>query len=164
MVIRPETSADWPAIRRVTEIAFRGRPYAGGDEQDVIERLRARDALTLSLVAEDAGEVVGQVTFSPVESGDGSQPWYALGPISVLPGRQGAGIGARLIEAGLSEIEAQGALGCILTGNPEYYVRFGFSLSPDNTPVAESPDHFMLKRFRGEPPRGRFSFHEAFYG
>ncbi|MFT7244196.1 MAG: putative N-acetyltransferase YhbS [Candidatus Azotimanducaceae bacterium] len=50
---REETSADYPLIGELTELAFRGRPYAGGDEQDVIERLRALAALTLSLLAVD---------------------------------------------------------------------------------------------------------------
>ena len=39
--IRPEIETDTVMIRDVTEVAFRGRPYAGGDEQDVIDRLRA---------------------------------------------------------------------------------------------------------------------------
>jgi putative acetyltransferase len=162
--IRDEEQADQSAIRLVTEIAFRDRPYAGGDEQDVIDRLRAGGALTLSMVALDGDELIGQITLSPAKINDGSGPWFALGPVSVTPTRQGEGIGAALINEGLKRIELLGALGCILTGNPDYYRRFGFQLSPPNTPANEPEEFFMLKLLKGPQPSGTFSFHDAFYG
>ncbi|MEO0577369.1 MAG: N-acetyltransferase, partial [Pseudomonadota bacterium] len=83
MIIREETATDYASIRAVTIDAFRGMPHAGGDEQDVIERLRAADALSLSLVATDNNDVVGHIAFSPAESADGAASWFALGPVSV---------------------------------------------------------------------------------
>jgi len=164
MDIREESIADQGDIRRVTELAFRDRPYADGDEQDVIDRLRAGDALALSLVAVDRKELVGQITFSHAEISDGSNPWFALGPVSVTPSRQGKGIGSALINEGLARIETMGALGCILTGNPDYYRRFGFELSAANVPNNELEEFFMLKLLRGRQTKGTFSFHSAFYG
>ena len=162
--IRAETDEDQPGIRELTESAFRGRPYAGGDEQDVIDRLRQAEVMTLSLVAVDAGELTGQITFSPAEVDDGSGPWFALGPVSVRPDRQGEGIGSKLILEGIKQISALGALGCILTGNPDYYRRFGFELSYANTPSNEPAEFFMIKLLDGKQPDGRFAFHRAFYG
>ncbi len=162
--IRPERVEDIESIRDVTEQAFRGRPYAGGDEQDVIERLRNADALTLSLVALSDGVLVGHIAFSPATLSSGSKPWFALGPVSVLPSRQGEGIGTALIEQGLSKIKALGALGCILTGNPDYYRRFGFELAPVHVPADEAEAFFMLKLLAAQQPLGRFTFHRAFYG
>ncbi len=161
--IREEIDTDHSATYQVTVSAFRGRPYAGGDEQDVIDRLRLAGALVLSLVATEAEELIGQVTFSPVEIEDGTGPWFALGPVSVDPARQGEGIGSALIKDGLKRIEELGALGCILTGNPDYYCRFGFKLSPQNVPLEESEEYFQLKLLKGKQPSGRFSFHRAFY-
>jgi putative acetyltransferase len=161
--IRPEARADWKAIYEITESAFRGKLYADGDEQDLIDNLRLVDSLFLSLVAVEGEEPVGQITFSPATISSGSQPWYALGPVSVLPARQGEGIGAKLIREGLRRIQDQGALGCILTGNPKYYSRFGFERSPQNVPENESEQYFMLKLLNGQDPVGRFSFHSAFY-
>ena len=164
LVIRPERAADQEAIYRITEMAFRGRPYAGGDEQDVVDSLRAAGALSLSLVAELDGEVAGHIAFSPMAAEDQSSPWFALGPVSVLPTRQGLGIGAALIVEGLARIAADGARGCALTGNPDYYRRFGFALAPANVPPDESDEYFMLKLLRGaSPPRGALVFHAAFY-
>ena len=162
--LREEISSDVQPIHQVTELAFRGRPYAGGDEQDVVDRLRAQNALTLSLVAIEAGELVGQVTFSPAELSNGSGLWYALGPVSVTPQLQSEGIGASLINLGLEKITAMGALGCILTGNPAYYTRFGFKLSPKHAPDNEPEAFFMLKLMQDVQPEGRFAFHQAFYG
>ena len=115
ITVREEQPQDHAAIYALTEVAFRDRPYADGDEQDVVNRLRERGALTLSLVATREDKVVGQVTFSPARNSDGSHPWFALGPVSVLPEYQSQGIGAALINAGLSHLQSQGALGCILT-------------------------------------------------
>ena len=164
MDIRQETQEDHSAISALTTLAFDGMPYAGGAEAEVVERLRAADALSLSLVAEEDGEVVGQVTFSPAQLADGSGPWFALGPVSVTPRRQGEGIGGALIRAGLEAIEHQGALGCILTGNPDYYTRFGFVVSPQHCPENEPGEYFHLKLLGASDAVGQFSFHPAFYG
>ena len=63
--IRRERSGEEAAIYLVTEAAFQGRPYAEGDEQDLVNRLRKLGQISLSLVAVDCEDLVGQVTFSP---------------------------------------------------------------------------------------------------
>ena len=161
--IREEAAGDIEAIYEVTRSAFASRPYAAGDEQDLVNSLRDQGALSQSLVAEDDGVIVGQITFSPAQLADGSEPWVALGPVSVVPERQGEGIGALLIERGLEWARGQGALGCILTGNPAYYERFGFVLAPDNAAEEEPAEYFQLKLLADVQPVGRFSFHPAFY-
>lgn len=161
--IRKELVTDHGSISQLTERAFRDRPYAGGNEQDVIDRLRTEGALSLSLVALEDGLVVGQITFSPAENKDEMGSWFALGPVSVLPSRQGEGIGSMLINEGLRQIEESGALGCILTGNQQYYKKFGFEPSPKNCPSGEPMEYFQLNCFKGPKPTGRFSFHQAFY-
>lgn len=162
--IRDEVDTDAAAIYDVTERAFRDMPYAGGDEQDIVDRLRAAGGLSVSLVVVIDGEIVGHAAFSPAKSSDGSGPWFTLGPVSVSPGHQRKGIGSKLIESGLARIEAMGAQGCVLTGNPDYYRRFGFAVSPSNSPGKDYEDFFMIKQFAGEPPAGALAFHEAFYG
>ncbi|MEM7359920.1 MAG: N-acetyltransferase [Pseudomonadota bacterium] len=162
--IRTERAAEVAAIGSLTIRAFKDMPYAGGDEQDVIVRLREVGALSVSLVAVLNDEIVGHIAFSPAEIEDASGPWFALGPVSVLPDYQRSGIGSALINEGLELIAERGALGCILTGNPDYYQRFGFALAPEHVPSGEPPEYFMLKRFAGSQPGGHFVFHPAFYG
>ncbi len=164
MIIRNETSADIDPIYQLTKAAFEGRPYAAGDEQDVVNRLRTKDALTLSLVLEIEARVVGHIAFSPAMNSDDSGPWMALGPVSILPIHQRQGLGSELITEGLRIIEGEGAVGCILTGNPEYYSRFGFEPAPEYSPVSEPSEYFQIKRFSSLVPQGHFSFDPAFYG
>jgi putative acetyltransferase len=59
--IRDERKEDQPAIYSLTQRAFAPMSFAAGDEQELIGALRARGGLTLSLVAELDGKVVGHV-------------------------------------------------------------------------------------------------------
>ena len=93
IVIRSETDADARAIAEVTEAAFETLEISNHTEQFIIEALRAAQALTVSLVAEVRGRVVGHIAFSPVSISDGTRDWYGLGPASVLPEYQRQGIG-----------------------------------------------------------------------
>ena len=77
--IRTERAGDEAAVRALTEAAFRGQPHSDGSEAAIIDRLRGAGDLTLSLVAELAGEPVGHVAFSPVEISDSTTGWYGLG-------------------------------------------------------------------------------------
>lgn len=163
VIIRPEHSPDFAAIGEIIRAAFAGKPYAAGDEAELVERLRFEKALSVSLVAEIQSAVVGQIAFSPAQTLDGTQQWYALGPVSVLPAHQGKGIGAELIRTGLRAISQLGGHGCILTGDPAYYVRFGFRLSPPNVPADEPAEHFMIKCLGHHQPNGPISFHPAFH-
>ncbi len=104
-------------------------PYADGDEGYAIGRMREAGDLTLSMVAEEAGTVVGHVAFSPIAIAGLNDGWFALGPIAVDPAHQGKGIGRALIEGGLAALKAREpkAKGVVLTGDPALYTRFGFT-------------------------------------
>jgi putative acetyltransferase len=124
--IRSETYADVWAISEVTIAAFKTLEISNHTEQFIIDSLRAAKALTVSLVAEMDGRVIGHIAFSPVTISDGTPDWYGLGPVSVLPEHQRKGIGKTLIEEGLSRLKDLNARGCCLVGHPEYYRKFGF--------------------------------------
>ena len=102
IIIRNETVADVSSISAVTVAAFRTLEISNHTEQFIIEALRAAKALTVSLVAEVDGRVVGHIAFSPVTISDGTMHWYGLGPVSVLPEYQRKGIGKALIQEGSS--------------------------------------------------------------
>lgn len=126
MEIRTEIPSDYDTIARLTTTAFAPMPYSDGEEAQYIDRLRADGDLTLSLVAEEAGRIIGHVAFSPAYLNGVFDGWYGLGPVSVWPDLQSRGTGKALIEAGLRRLRDDGAKGCILTGDPNYYARFGF--------------------------------------
>ena len=123
LIIRPEKPEDKAAIRHVNEEAF-GRK----EEAKLVEKLRNRGMLTLSLVAIQDNRTVGHIAFSPVkiESERLSFEAITLAPIAILPAYQRKGIGSRLIRAGLKECRHLGHEIILVLGHPNYYPRFGF--------------------------------------
>lgn len=118
--------------------------------------------MTVSLVAEVGGKVVGHVAFSPITLSDGSQDWYGIGPVSVLPELQRQGIGKSLIREGLSLLKALGAKGCVLVGDSGYYERFGFRNLPDLVLTGVPQEYFLALEFEMSGARGAVMFHQAF--
>lgn len=162
-VIRRETIADIGAISEVTIAAFKTLEISNQTEHFIIDALRAAGALTISLVAEVSGRVVGHIAFSPVTISDGTKDWYGLGPVSVLPEYQRRGIGAALIQEGLSRLKDLSAAGCCLVGHPEYYRKFGFENVPELIVEGVPPEVFFALVFHGPMPRGTVTFHEGFH-
>jgi putative acetyltransferase len=160
--IRSETSADVGAIAEVTVAAFQTLAISNHTEQFIVAALRAAEALTVSLVAEVDGRVVGHIAFSPVKISDGSPNWYGLGPVSVLPECQRKGIGRALIRAGISRLKELGARGCCLVGHPEYYRRFGFQNIRGLVHEGVPKEVFFILSFDGHIPQGIVEFHAGF--
>jgi putative acetyltransferase len=162
--VRPESPRDHAAIRDVTKRAFAPMPFAGGDEQDLIEKLREAGALAISLVAERDGIIVGHIAFSPAFAADASRGWFALGPVAVEPGLQRQGVGKKLIGAGVKVLRELDAAGCVLIGNPNYYSRFGFKQFPHLAPDGEPAEFFMILPLRVVDPQIVVGFHPLFKG
>lgn len=162
MIIREETPADIDAITDVTVAAFKDHPIGQQTEHFIVLALREAGALTLSLVAEIEGRVVGHIAFSPVAISDGTADWYGMGPVSVLPELQRQGIGTALINQGLSRLKQMGGQGCALVGEPNYYQRFGFRNIPELVHEGVPPEVFLVLPFGESVPTGTVVFHEAF--
>ncbi len=162
ITIRDETTEDEDDITTVTVEAFNTLEVSEHTEQFIIKALRAAGALTLSLVAEADGRVVGHIAFSPVSLSDGTEGWYGLGPVSVLPQLQRQGIGKALIHEGLVRLRMLGARGCCLVGHPEYYCKFGFENAEGLVLEGVPAEVFFVLAFDGQIPQGLVSFHEAF--
>lgn len=162
IAIRNETDADVAAITEVTIAAFKTLEISNHTEQFIIKALRAAKALTVSLVAELNGRVIGHIAFSPVSISDGTQNWYGLGPLSVLPEYQRKGIGRALTQEGLSRLKGLNAKGCCLVGHPEYYRKVGFKNIPRLVHEGVPPEVFLALCFDGNSPQGTVTFHEGF--
>lgn len=162
MIIRDEMESDIEVISEVTKAAFENHPHSNHTEQFIVNALRAANALTVSLVAEVGGKVVGHIAFSPVTISDGSHHWYGLGPVSVLPKCQKQGVGKSLIHEGLSLLKAVGAKGCVLVGDPKYYERFGFRNFPDLILDGVPQEYFLTLPFDKNKAQGAVVFHQGF--
>jgi putative acetyltransferase len=162
VAIREERPGDEAAIHDMVRRAFIGRPYADGDEQHVIDRLRADGDLLLSLVAEQEGTIIGQITYSPALLENGEDGWVVLGPVAIDPAHQGKGLGRTLIEAGEAIMRARGVKGITVLGNPQIYGRFGFA---QNTPMwlaGELGWAFQVKSLSGPIPATEQRYVRAF--
>lgn len=160
--IRPEQPTDAAAIRRVVKAAFDTAEHSDHTEHDIVDALRAADALAVSLVVEDEGSVIGYVAASPVTIGTTSVGWLGIGPVAVSPVRQGTGIGSALMKAALERLRHSGAAGAVVLGEPGYYRRFGFERVPGlNFPGAPS-EYFLALSFGPKIPVGEAHYHRAF--
>jgi putative acetyltransferase len=169
MEIRPETAADHAAIRGILTAAFETE-----GEADLVEALRREADPVLGLVAEDGGEVLGHIFFSPVTlPGHPSHPSHpdlkilGLAPMAVAPGQQRQGIGSALVRAGLQGCRALGAAAVVVLGHPEYYPRFGFQPATafDLASEYDAPEAFFaleLEEGALADVSGTVQFHPAF--
>lgn len=153
--IRPEKPDDISAIRTVNEQAF-GRT----SEADIVDTLRKRGAIFLSLVALQDDLVVGHILFSPVtiESDTSSFEAVALGPMAVLPSHQRLGIGSQLVRKGLDQCKEMGQTVVIVLGHPEFYPRFGFKPTRPygiRWTIDVAPEVFMVAELEEGALRGR---------
>lgn len=116
--VRAETPADWAEVANVHNLAF-----GGPAEAAIVEKLRGKPG-SISMVALEAGEVVGHVLFSAASLGDVRV--CVLGPMAVSPNRQRRGIGTLLAQLGLEACQEAGYEAVVVIGHPEYHPRFGF--------------------------------------
>ncbi|MGI2881796.1 GNAT family N-acetyltransferase [Vibrio furnissii] len=167
MNIRPETPADITSIEQVTYRAFENHPHhepgAKPTEHRIVATLREAGALSLSLICEDDTGIIGHIAFSPIHIDGAACDWYGLGPVSVVPERQGEGIGGALIRESLSVLKAQGAQGVVLLGEPQYYQRFGFQSQPNLTYPGVPAEYFMALSLADAIPSGEVTYHAAFF-
>ena len=165
IAIRPERPEDADGIRSITRLAFAGMKHANGSEHLLIGKLRDAGDLALSLVAEDDDEeIIGHIAFSPVTISDGTEGWFGLGPVSVLPEHQGQGVGETLVRRGLNNMRVAGAKGIVLLGDPEYYARFGFEHDPKLVYPGPPAEYFQRLVFKGQPPTGTVRYAPPFEG
>lgn len=101
--------------------------FPAAAEANLVEALRGSGELSISLVAEERGSIVGHIAFSPVNLSERPGLRIAgLGPMAVAEQWQRRGIGKALAGAGLDACREAGFGACVVLGHPEYYPKFGF--------------------------------------
>jgi putative acetyltransferase len=155
VTIRAEKYQDINAISHVNNRAFSQK-----NEAKLINKLRNRGVLTISLVAIENKQIVGHIAFSPVIVESESSNWEAitLAPMAVLPEYQRQGIGSHLVHAGLDECRRLGHMIVVVLGHPNYYPCFGFVSAKEKGVDCEydvPPEAWMLLELQEGALAGR---------
>ncbi|RYE66093.1 MAG: N-acetyltransferase [Oxalobacteraceae bacterium] len=145
-------------ISRIQNLAVKVSP------RTALAAISSQSTLLAEVRAERDGVISGHIAFSPVEINGQSVDWYGLGPVAVKPDQQRQGVGTRLIEAGLDEIKALGARGCVVLGDPAYYGRFGFHPDASLQFPGVPQEYFQRLAFSDDKRDGVVRYHSAFYG
>ncbi len=141
MSIREEEEID---IDHITQL--HNEVFNEPEEGTIVENLRNNNNLTISLVYEIDGKIVGHIAYSPIYK---KQEIIGLGlaPIAVLPEYQNQGIGSKLIRYGNSVALSIGYKKIFVLGLPDYYFRFGFHMAREYNYFSKfdlEGDHFMI--------------------
>ena len=164
MQIRAEEERDRAGIRIVNESAFETAA-----EANLVFALREVIDSLISLVAEDQGEIIGHIMFSPVTlTGHPELEIMGLAPMAVMPEYQRKGVGSALVRAGLEACKKLEVGAIVVLGHSGYYQRFGFVPSSrfGIHYEHEVPENlFMIKELREgylHGSTGTIKYHEAF--
>lgn len=160
MLIRDEAAGDGPAISLLVTEAFLLLAQSTGTEAGIVERLRADDALAVSIVAEDDGLIVGYLAVSAASVG-AEDGWRLFGPLAVLPSRHRQGIGRAMMAEAIGRLQTN-SRGAVLVGDPDYYGRFGFRTFPSLRLSGVPPEVVQALPFDCTEPRGELIHHPAF--
>ncbi len=152
-MIRQATEKDYKVIYDVVKTAFASAEHADGNEQDLVNALRAGKSYIpeLSLVYELDGKIVGHIMFTKASVGNTAV--LALAPLSVLPEYQRQGIGQRLIAKGHEIARNMGYGYSVVLGSEKYYPKAGYL--PADTygilPPFDVPrENFMACKLNGD--------------
>jgi putative acetyltransferase len=164
MILRTEQPRDPTGIRTVHLAAF-GSPA----EANLVDELRAVARPLVSWVAEEDGQILGHVLFSPVTlTGHSELNLLGLAPLAVLPPSQRRGVGTALVHAGLEACREFGVGAVVVLGHPTYYPRFGFRPAANFGLTCEydsPPEAFMALELQPghlAAASGTIRYHDAF--
>jgi putative acetyltransferase len=121
--VRLETAADWAKVAALTSTVFNT-----SEEAKLNDLLRQQSQDYIALVAEQHGNIVGHIMFSPVQLANAPQiKLMALAPMVVSDVLQKQGIGSALVRAGLEACYQQNIDAVVVLGHASYYPKFGFT-------------------------------------
>lgn len=154
MLIRYEQPKDYFLVENLTREAFWNVYRPGCVEHLVVNKLRNKDYFVkdLDYVLEENGEIIASIFYAVAKiKGDTENEVLTFGPVSVKPCYQKKGYGEKLINFTLSKAKDLGYAAVIITGNPDYYKKYGFiacknyDIYYDGMDKNEAAPFFMIK-------------------
>lgn len=122
LTLKPEQPQDAREVEALLDRAFGPGRFVKSSER---VREIAQFAPELSLVAREAGQLLGAVRMWRVKVGE--TPVVFLGPLAVDKDKRKAGLGGLLVARACHCAEAAGETVILLVGDPPYFNRLGFT-------------------------------------
>lgn len=156
MKIRLEEEKDYFEVENLTREAFWNVYRPGCFEHLVIHKLRDDDSFVkeLDYVIEENSKIVANIVYAKgkITLEDGTiKDTLIFGPVSVLPEYQKKGYAKKLINYTLELAGRMGYPSVLITGNPDYYKKYGFvsaskyEIYYEGMPKEEEFPFFMIK-------------------
>lgn len=154
MLIRYEQPEDYFLVENLTREAFWNVYRPGCIEHLVVNKLRNEDYFVkdLDYVLEENGEIIASIFYAEAKIKGGTETKVlTFGPVSVKPSYKKKGYGEKLINFTLEKAKDLGYAAVIITGNPDYYKKYGFvpclnyDIYYDGTDKNEPAPFFMIK-------------------
>lgn len=129
-----EVTSDWTGREKEIADLFTAVFTAseGADEGRLVGGLAKALLATTSdddlhvFLALDEGRLAGSIIFTRLTFANDDRTVFLLSPVAVETGRQGRGVGQRLLTHGLRALRARGVDVAVTYGDPDYYVKVGF--------------------------------------
>lgn len=129
--IRLEETKDYFEVENLTREAFWNIYRPGCFEHLVINNLRNDESFVkeLDYIIEKDNQIIANIVYvnGTLKQSNGFQrKVLTFGPVSVLPKYQKQGYGEKLINYTINKAKLLGYDAIIITGNPDYYQKYGF--------------------------------------
>ena len=129
MIIRKTTESDRNEILNIHKQAFGNEkgPVIAKLVDDLLDDETAKPIL--SLVAVDNNKIIGHILYTKatITQTDTSVSAQILAPLAILPAAQKGGVGQKLINEGLNQLQKTGTELVFVLGHPSYYPRCRFA-------------------------------------
>ena len=150
--IVPETGAHDSAIDNLHAEAFGPGRFARAAFR-VREQGPHDRGLSFVAIAQDGEKLLGSVRMTWIETAGTGARGLLLGPLAVLEGLKGKGIGKALLRKAVDAAREAGAPYVLLVGDKPYYWPFGFETLPKGKvamPGPVDPNRFLVCAFQPE--------------
>lgn len=156
MKIRLEEEKDYFEVENLTREAFWNVYRPGCFEHLVIHKLRDDVSFVkeLDYVIEENSKIIANIVYAngTITLSDGSKKdTLIFGPVSVLPEYQRKGYAEKIIKYTLELAKEMGYSSVLITGNPDYYKKYGFESASkyeiyyERMPKEDEAPFFMIK-------------------
>ncbi|WP_455539151.1 GNAT family N-acetyltransferase [Terrisporobacter sp.] len=175
LVIRNIKESDYDEVEALTREAFWNVYRPGCGEHLVVHNIHKyeKSIKELELVALYDNKIVGHIVYTKGHVTDSENDnFISFGPISVLPEFQNESIGSKLIRISLQKAARLGYDAVFITGNNDYYNRFGFESASkygvhmQGVALEDEAEFFMVKILKKDALKdvlGYFIFDECYH-